>query len=295
MNIPISDELKEPLADLGQFLKALGPYAKHAVVVGGMIPIIYRHLQNASPVQQAPLATFDLDIAVPDKLKEIGATNLNTMLTEGGFTEHLRGSTPPPATVYQHVRHGEKPAPIYVELLAPLTGSDNTRDEKKKVQTEVQQKVTAQLIRYLDVLQVNPIAVQCNTLPFLGIDDPAMTLRIPNPGMYIIQKVLCREKRRPNKKDKDLAYVYDVVSIFRTRWQQIGKDILQLETENAKYAPWINKALKSLTQLFDSPTSIGPVAVVREISTASTGVPPTEAAVHQIMTKFMEDSGLRKD
>ena len=191
MKTQISDKLVEALQDLGRFLNALGPYAEHTIVVGGMVPVIYRYLQDVSPVQQNPMTTFDLDIAVPGRLETLGSRSLSNMLTDGGFSGHLRGATPPPATVYQHVRHGDNLAAIYVELLTPLAGSENTRDGKKRVQTEIQQEVTAQLIRYLDLLQLNPMTIYCSDIPVLGITDPKRVLRIPNPGMYIVQKVLC--------------------------------------------------------------------------------------------------------
>ena len=87
-----------------------------------------------------------------------------------------------------------------------------------------------------------------------------------------------------------MAYVYDVVTLFRKNWEEIGKEILKVEKDSPKYKHWINKASKSLTQLFESQTSVGPIAVVREISASSTGVTPTEAAVHQIMTRFLNET-----
>lgn len=287
-------ELVEALSDLGRFLKVLGPYSRDAVVAGGMVPVIYRHLQAASAVRQRPMTTLDLDIAVPEKIAITGNKSISALISEGGFDSHVRGSTHPPTTVYQHCRHGKELSNIYVELLTPLQGSDTAKDGSRKIQQEIQTSVTAQYIRYLDLLLIDPVSIPCESVPHLGIKDPNIELRVPTPGMYIVQKVLCRASRRENKKDKDLAYIYDVVSLFRKEWKQIGEAILKQRTENRNYQRWIDTALKSLTQLFDSPTSDGPVAVVREISTASIGLTPTETAVYQVMTKFLEVSGTRR-
>jgi hypothetical protein len=288
----LTPELVEALSDLGRFLKVLGPYSRNAVVAGGMVPVIYRHLQAASAVRQRPMTTLDLDIAIPGKIRITGDKSISTLISEGGFDRHLRGSTHPPTTVYQHCRHGKELSNIYVELLTPLEGSDTAKDGSRKIQEEIQTSVTAQYIRYLDLLLIDPISVPCEAVPNLGITDPDIELRIPTPGMYIVQKVLCRASRRANKKDKDLAYIYDVVSLFRKDWKQIGEAILKQSTANRNYQRWIDTALQSLTQLFNSPVSDGPVAVVREISTTAIGVPPSESAVYQVMTAFLKDSNI---
>lgn len=65
--IEIPKELTDPLADLGVFLKALGPYRDEVIVIGGMTPVMYRHLETTAPTQNRLLARFDLDITLPHK------------------------------------------------------------------------------------------------------------------------------------------------------------------------------------------------------------------------------------
>lgn len=88
--------------------------------------------------------------------------------------------------------------------------------------------------------------------------------------------------------------MYDVALLFREDWEQIAVQVEQAAQTGAKYENWINDALKQLTSLFATPTSDGPVAVVREISTAATGVTPTENAVHQVINNFLDAANLRR-
>lgn len=117
--ITIPQILEEPLADLGLLIKALGPYRKQAVLTGGMVPIIYRHLDSAEPVLQEPLATYDLDVTLPGRFRQT-SPNLATLLSESDFNEQLRGSSHPPSTVFRHIRHGDDMGSVYVEFLSPL-------------------------------------------------------------------------------------------------------------------------------------------------------------------------------
>ncbi len=288
-------ELDEPLADLAGFLLTLGPYRECAVVVGGMVPVIYRHLESTSSVGQAPLTTFDLDIAVPERLETRDETSLQALIDHSGFQEKLRGSFHPPVSVYQHVRHGEELGPVYVELLAPLTGSTATRDGVTKTVVEVQEGVEAQVIRYLDLLLERPLAVDFLRIPSFGVDVEGTVFRVPHPAMYVLQKVLCRETRRVAKRDKDLAYIFDVLTLYRYGWGEMGDITRAVAADSDKYTRWITKARLELSSLFRSPTADGPVAVHRVYSGAVGSSAPAEETVYRIVSRFLVESGFSTD
>ncbi len=293
MSFDIPRDLREPLADLGRFVLALGPYREKAVVVGGMVPVIYRHLEIASKVGLSPLTTFDLDIALPDRLPSRESIELRVLLNEAEFNEHMRGSEHPPVTVYQHIRHGSTLGPVYVELLTPLTGKASTRTGAVKRLVEIQPGIEAQVIRYLDLLLQLPLTVECVLVPSLKIDEPEVALRIPHPAMYVVQKLLCRDTRRVVKQEKDLAYIFDVIALFRKKWDEIGEVVQTVSGENAKYAKWIRRARERFVKLFESPTSEGPIAIHRVLMSAGDSTTPTEEAIHRVVNQFLDRTNLR--
>jgi len=284
--------LSEPLEDLGRFVLALDTYRDEAVLAGGMVPVIYRHLKTTSAAGYAPLTTFDLDFALPGRLGGEQATGLTALLRDADFVEHLRGSTDPPVSVYQHVRHGEELGPIHVELLAPLTGAGMRKGGASKTLVEVQEGLKAQAIRYLDLLFEQPLIVNCSDVPSLGLARSDISFRIPHPAMYVLQKVLCRETRRGAKREKDLAYIFDVVVLFRDRWSEVGDVARTVADANPTFTQWIERSRKDLARLFSSPTAEGPVSAHRVYAAASGSSAPEEEAIYRVVSRFIEESGL---
>ncbi|MDD5309659.1 MAG: GSU2403 family nucleotidyltransferase fold protein [Deltaproteobacteria bacterium] len=296
MTIRLPVEMEEPLRDLGACLVALGPYLDRAVLAGGMVPVIYRHLESVREVDRIPLTTFDMDIAVPGRLGRGGHPLVAELLDKAAFEMRLRGSDDPPVAIYQHSRHGRDGIdPIHIEFLAPLTGPETDRAGEQRRLVQVQHGLQAQALRYVGLLLEHPLAVHSARVPALRIPDPGVEFHVPHPAMFILQKMLCRDERPADKRDKDLAYVFDVVTIFTPMWAEIGAVARDVASGNATQAAWIENAKKKLTALFSSPTADGSISVRRVYAGSGSPAVPSEDGVFRVIGRFLDESGLRAD
>jgi hypothetical protein len=130
-------------------------------------------------------------------------------LRDAGFTEELFGDVTSPAT---HYHLGEEDAGFYAEFLTPLYGSVVKRGGAPDA-TDSRGGVTAQKLRYLDLLLVSPWSVRVG--PKLGVPVAAdVDVQVPNPTSFIVQKVLIHSDRRGSKKAQDVIYIYDTLVLF---------------------------------------------------------------------------------
>ena len=111
--------------------------------------------------------------------------------------------------------------------------------------------------------------------------------------MFVLQKMLCRETRRAHKRGKDLAYVFDVVTLFTSRWEEMGEVVREVASDNATHATWLDRATGMLAELFASRTADGPIAVREVYSGAGSPAVPSEEGVFRVIDQFLEQSGLR--
>jgi hypothetical protein len=196
--------------DVDKFAKlidALGPYLDRVVIVGGWANRLYRNHPAARSLPYAPLMTGDTDVAVPARLR-LDKENLHKRLLSRDFRERFVGDDRPPITHYQL---GEDDRGFYVEFLTPLVGSEFRRDQTRAVTTTVA-GVTAQKLRYLDVLLIAPWSVPLD--PDADNKRSHARARVANPVSYIIQKLLINGRRKPNERAKDLLYIHDTIELF---------------------------------------------------------------------------------
>ncbi len=155
----------------------------------------------------SPLRTRDTDIAFsPDAAL---AGDVRTALAEAGFTEEQIGDDAPPAT---HYRLREEDAGFYAEFLTPLYGSGVKRDGKPDA-TVSKAGITAQKMRYLDLLLVSPWSVRVG--PERGVPITTdVNLFVPNPTSFIVQKLLIHPDRPPGKRAQDVLYIHDTLELF---------------------------------------------------------------------------------
>jgi len=100
------------------------------------------------------LRTGDVDVALDPRVLERDA-GIRERLAASGFREEFLGDDRPPVT---HYSLGDEASGFYVEFLSPLLGGDRRRDGSRDV-TERIAGVTAQKLRYLDILLVEPWTV----------------------------------------------------------------------------------------------------------------------------------------
>jgi hypothetical protein len=220
----------ENFAAFARLVTAVGPWLDQLVVVGGWAHRLHRFHPLAKPPEYLPLRTRDADLAFSADAKLAGS--LRAALAESGFNEEFFGDDVPPAT---HYRLGEEDAGFYAEFLAPLQGSGTTRDGRADA-TLSKAGVTAQKMRYLDLLLVGPWSVRVG--PGLGVPVPAdVDLLVPNPTSFVVQKLLIHGDRRGAKKAQDVLYIHDTLELFgaslgelRRLWREVVGPTLAART-----------------------------------------------------------------
>jgi hypothetical protein len=189
-----------------RLLTALRPWLGQLVVVGGWAHRLYRLHRLSTPPNHRPLRTRDTDFAFA--ADEALAGDVHKALTEAGFREEFFGDDSPPAT---HYRLGDEDAGFYTEFLTPLVGSEVKRG--KRDATVSKAGITAQKLRYLDILLVKPWSIPVgpeNRVPI----EADVDLFVPNPTSFIFQKLLIHSGRRADKKAQDVLYIHDTFELF---------------------------------------------------------------------------------
>jgi hypothetical protein len=189
-----------------RLVTALRPWLGQLVVVGGWAHRLHRFHRLATLPAHQPLRTRDTALAFsPD---EALAGDLRTALTDAGFIEQLFGDDAPPAT---HYGLGEEDDGFYAEFLTPLFGSEMKRG--KRDATVRTAGITAQKLRYLDVLLLKPWSVRVG--PDREVPIAAdVELFVANPTSFIAQKLLIHSDRPRLKKAQDVLYIHDTLELF---------------------------------------------------------------------------------
>jgi len=280
---------REVLADLGKLIDALGDYRSVAILIGGFVPMMYRHMPDLVTPPMPPLFTSDFDWTVPARLDVLGGEALAERLLDSKFVTIPSAGTEPPVLRFQPERFGTTTlGPTYAEFLAPLVGADVDRKGNPKTVVRVQRGLTAQLLRYLDLLFVEPMLFDAATLPELGLAQPTNIL-LPNPASYVIQKSLAWPSRDAGKRGKDLAYVHEVAVLTQKRWPEVEATIERLRARFP--AAWFDRVRDLTDRQFDSEAADGPIAVVRQYRDLP-GRAPSERAVWQTVRDFARAVGI---
>jgi hypothetical protein len=86
--------------------------------------------------------------------------------------------------------------------------------------------VTAQKLRHLELLLVNPWRVRLANEIGVPVQSP-VDVMLANPVSFIAQKILIEKHRTSQKKAQDALYIHDTLELFggelttlRTLWQQ---------------------------------------------------------------------------
>jgi Nucleotidyltransferase len=116
----------------------------------------------------------------------------------------------PPVTRYEFGDEGS----FYAEFLTPLVGPP-------KAATSAIAGVTAQALRYLEILIVEPWSVLLGE-PEFPVGPKAVEVRIANATSYLAQKILILGKRSAPDRAKDVLYLHDTLVTF-------GRSLAELE------------------------------------------------------------------
>jgi hypothetical protein len=236
-------------------VNALRPWRKELVIVGGWAHRLHRlHPWAGSPVY-APIRTRDADVAFSLDLAPHG--DIRSAPLAAGFTESLSSDHRPPISDY---RLGEEDGGFYVEFLAPLKGSELKRNGGEDA-TVKRAGVTAQKLRYLDLLLMHPFEVRLDDRVDSALAKPA-DVQIANPVSFIAQKLLIRQARKPEKQAQDVLYIHDTIELFagrlgelHTLWLEVirpqlhGKTVKELDQLREAHFGKVDDVMRRATRI----------------------------------------------
>lgn len=246
MNAAGPDEGADDRAAFVRLLRALAPWSSQLVVVGGWAHRLHRLAPQAVAPGYAPVVTLDADLAFGHGVRLQG--DLRGSLRAAGFEQQLTGEHRPPVSRYV-LGEGEPGAGFYAEFLVPLVGAATDRGGRARATCETA-GITAQRLRYLDVLMLAPWQVT------LGDDwgaDPPLHVRVPNPATFVVQKLLIHADREPRKQLQDLLYVHDTLELFADAMPSLHeawRDGVAPRLDRA----WVARARAMSRMLFSSPS-----------------------------------------
>jgi len=161
----------------------------------------------ANTLEYQPLFTRDTDLAFANRAPIEG--DIKAALIEHGFKEQLSGEHNPAVA---HYTLGDEDGGFYAEFLTPLIGSGVKRGGAPDA-TMTMAGITAQKIRHLDILLVDPWMITLD--PKNGIPLPSsMEIQVANPLCFIVQKFLIQKDRPAAKQAQDVLYIYDTIELF---------------------------------------------------------------------------------
>lgn len=289
-------ECESPEEFLRFVLRAIAPYLDILVLVGGFAVSIYRLHPRAAPTQLIPLLTFDVDFAVPEKLQRTPGQGLSDLVAAAGLVPHLFGDHIPPVMKFFPRKMGTPtqagPVEHYcVEFLTPLVGPPTNRRGEEIDTTEILPGITAQRLGCLDLLLVTPWQVPLAAL--LGIQgkgDEGIHVRVPHPGLLVVQKILISEERsRRGDRAKDMASIYDVLGLFRSDIPPLAQEVRDIMGTNPPWQQWLERCRRMAADLFGTPNSPG-VTEAQTVLAVSTGggESPTPAMIHAAVQAFLK-------
>ena len=233
--------------DRGNFAKlatALSPWASKLVFVGGWAHRLYRLRPEANPLEYLPLATLDADIAFAERERMEGS--IKEQLQEAGFEQTFIGSDHPPVSKY--TLGTEDSDGFYAEFLTPLIGRPTTR-AGDAIATKSIAGITAQRLRYLEILLASPWQV---TLTGEWGAEPELTLLVPNPVSFVVQKLLIHGDRPSDKKAQDILYIHDTLELFASELDDLST-LWDTEVRKTLHPKWLEPLHGTRARLFGEP------------------------------------------
>jgi hypothetical protein len=235
-------------AALARLIQAIEPWRAHLVFVGGWGYRLYRFHPLANAPTYPPLLTRDTDLAFANRAPLAG--DIRSALAGAGFVEELSGEHRPPVTRYTL---GDDDAGFYAEFLTPLRGSGVKRNGEPDA-TVSKAGITAQKLRHLDILLVNPWLIRVGPDQEVPLPRPT-DLSVPNPASFIVQKLLIQRDRTPGKRAQDVLYIHDVLELFGAALPTL-KALWEDEVRPALPAKTVRQIVELSRESFSSVTDV---------------------------------------
>lgn len=273
--------------DVARGLRAIAPFADRAVVCGGWVPRLYRTMPGFASSERSATMSWDLDVVVPHPLP---GEDLGAVFRANELVAVASRDQDPPVVRWQGKEFGnEALAPVHLDLLTPLVGSEIGRGGEDKRLPEVQDGLRASAIRRLDLLLFEPLRCDVSRLMDLGLREPTF-VSVPNPLCFIVQKVLSAPTRRDSaKRAKDYAYVYDVIMLSRPFWSDMHDMLERVRDHHGEWARWLKDASSELDRVFSGEGGVA-TDVARQLATQE--LAPTPRAVLLAVGAFRRSVGI---
>jgi hypothetical protein len=234
-------------------LSAIRLNLRDLVLVGGFASYLYQFHDRAKPTNLSSLLTYDIDFASGGRIRVRGGKSVHQSLSEIGLKEESTGNCTPPLVRY--FPKDKKPS-IYVEFLTPLHGSE-IKGEVSDITQNIQSDLSAQKLRFLDLLLKNPWEISTSSVPALN-KYPKRIVRIPHPSMFIMQKILISERRTGQSRPKDFAYIYQTLSYLRDDSEILAKEYKVL-IDNPEWKKWYKRFIRLSKEIFGTSQRDGPI------------------------------------
>lgn len=288
-------QFNSPDAFLVYVLSAFRPYLERLVVVGGFAVRLYEFHPRAERATVRVLRTFDADLATGNVRIPVAGQSLADLAAAAGFRRDFRGDHMPPVMKFvpTDASTERRNADQYtIEFLSPLVGPAAGRSGKAVAASDIQRGVTAQRLRYLDLLLEAPWPVPLAGLPGIPVTSRTLEPRVPHPGLFIVQKVLISgEPNRLERRPKDMAYVYQVASLFRRELPALAGEVRERMSGNAAWRKWLARFRQTTDTLFAGPHAAGVTEAHRVLQAELTGTGmsvPSPAMIQAGVTLFLE-------
>lgn len=255
--------------DLLSLLKTLGvlaPYLDEIVIVGGWVPFLYRRY-GQMPSRHPSLRTMDIDVVVPRHIEDRGRPTIDELLSSAGYEARIYGSDIP-------IVKYELTSPVTeIEFLTPEIGRPS------RAALGVQQGLTAQALRYLQILLENTKKIEISDT--VEGSDISLVIRVPSPAAFIYQKGLTLS-RRHSKVPKDLYYIFNLLDASKELRDSIPLEINSLQSQYT--ARWFRTFVGNLNKYFPESGAEGPALVATQYS----GPMPTETFINYARRTFRD-------
>lgn len=167
------------------------------------------------------------------------------MLVEAGFKAVFKSRDIPSVI---HYEGNIDNIDVEIEFLADQTGSNS------EIVLEVQKGLHAEALRFISILIENVTEVAIDDPLSVGHPFP-LSVKVPTPAAYIFHKGLVFTRRKdPEKKAKDLYYIFDIITGCNQIMPAIMDDFTRL---SKKYPAWFKKFIGNLTLYFETISSDG--------------------------------------
>ena len=282
-----------PDAFLAHVLGTFRPYLDRLVLVGGFAVRLYERHPRATPARIRVLRTFDADLAAPGALSPESAPGLAVLANGAGFMTDLRGDHTPPVMKFVPKESAASGSEQYtVEFLVPLTGPPAKRSGEPLATRAIQPGVTAQCMRYLDLLLVDSWPVPIAALPGIPDDCKEALVRLPHPGLFVVQKILIARDRQ-DKRAKDMAYIYQVLSLFSQDIPRLAREVWARMEAIRTWRKWLKRFSQEGGEFFSSPGAAGVTDAYRILQAEMTGLggeadTPTRAMIYAGVHAFLD-------